>query len=104
MPEYSPVEIVRHASTLSILCGVLLIVFGILRSVRHFSPPRVQVVLPGATAISFWDTADTPLQQVPREMVMNADEMVDAALAGFDQGGFITIPSLTDQPTGRHRR
>jgi hypothetical protein len=36
-------------------------------------------------------------------MVMNADEMVDAALAGFDQGGFITIPSLTDQPTGRHR-
>jgi uncharacterized protein len=29
-------------------------------------------------------------------MVMNADEMVDAALAGFDQGEFITIPSLPD--------
>jgi hypothetical protein len=27
---------------------------------------------------------------------MNADEMVDAALAGFDQGEFITIPSLPD--------
>jgi uncharacterized membrane protein HdeD (DUF308 family) len=30
MPEHTPVEIVRHASTLSILWGVLLIVFGIL--------------------------------------------------------------------------
>jgi len=57
---------------------------------------RVQVVLPGATATDFWDTAGTPLQQVPREMVMKADEMVDAALAGFDQGEFITIPSLPD--------
>jgi len=57
---------------------------------------RVQVVLPGATATAFWDSAATPLQQVPREMVMNAEEMVDAALAGFDQGEFITIPSLPD--------
>jgi len=57
---------------------------------------RVQVVLPGATATTFWDSAGTPLQQVPREMVMNAEEMVDAALAGFDQGEFITIPSLPD--------
>jgi uncharacterized protein len=57
---------------------------------------RIQVVLPGATATGFWDTADTPLQQVPREMIMNADEMVDAALAGFDQGELITIPSLPD--------
>jgi hypothetical protein len=57
---------------------------------------RVQVVLPGATATDFWEIADTPLQQVPPEMVMNADEMVDAALAGFDQGEFITIPSLRD--------
>jgi hypothetical protein len=27
---------------------------------------------------------------------MKADEMVDAALAGFDQGEFVTIPSLPD--------
>jgi len=27
-------------------------------------------------------------------MVMKADEMVDAALAGFDRGEFVTIPSL----------
>ena len=57
---------------------------------------RVQVVLPGATATGFWDTADTPLQQVPREMVMKADEMMDATFAGFDQGELITIPSLPD--------
>ncbi|MNL38613.1 hypothetical protein D3C87_1608410 [compost metagenome] len=30
-------------------------------------------------------------------MVMEADDMVDAALAGFDQGELITIPSLADR-------
>jgi short-subunit dehydrogenase len=29
-------------------------------------------------------------------MVMKADEMVDAALTGFDRGEFVTIPSLPD--------
>jgi hypothetical protein len=57
---------------------------------------RVQVVLPGVTATGFWDRAATPLQQRPPEKAMNPDEMVDAALAGFDQGEFITIPSLPD--------
>ena len=57
---------------------------------------RVQVVLPGVTATGFWDNAGSQLQQLPSEMVMKADEMVDAALAGFDQGEFITIPSLPD--------
>lgn len=33
---------------------------------------RVQVVLPGATATAFWEIAGTPLEEVPREMVMNA--------------------------------
>jgi len=57
---------------------------------------RIHVILPGATATDFWDTAGTPLEQVPREMVMRADAMVDAALAGFDQGELITIPSLLE--------
>ena len=57
---------------------------------------RIHVILPGATATDFWDIAGTPLEQVAREMVMMADEMVDAALAGFDQGELITIPSLPD--------
>jgi short-subunit dehydrogenase len=29
-------------------------------------------------------------------MVMDVDDMVDAALAGFDQGELVTIPSLPD--------
>jgi short-subunit dehydrogenase len=29
-------------------------------------------------------------------MVMEADEMVDASLAGFDQGELVTIPALAD--------
>jgi uncharacterized protein len=57
---------------------------------------RIHVILPGATATDFWDTAGTPLERVPRDMVMRADEMVDAALAGFDQGELITIPSLPE--------
>jgi short-subunit dehydrogenase len=57
---------------------------------------RVQAVLPGATATDFWDVAGTPLDQVPNEMVMKADAMVEAALAGFDQGELFTVPSLPD--------
>jgi uncharacterized protein len=57
---------------------------------------RVQAVLPGATATDFWDVAGTQLDKVPDDMVMDADAMVDAALAGFDQGEVFTIPSLPD--------
>jgi short-subunit dehydrogenase len=55
---------------------------------------RVQVVLPGVTATDFWETAGTPLEQMPSEIVMPATAMVDAALAGLDQGEFATLPSL----------
>lgn len=47
---------------------------------------RVQVVFPGVTATSFWDNTEAPLQKIPRELVTSAKEMVDAALAGFDDG------------------
>ena len=57
---------------------------------------RVQVVLPGATATDFWGNAGVPLEHLPAEVVMPAGEMVDAALAGFDQGEFVTLPSLPD--------
>lgn len=56
----------------------------------------VQVVLPGATATNFWQAAGTSLSALPQEMVMAADEMVDAALAGYDLGETVTIPSLPD--------
>ena len=57
---------------------------------------RIQVVLPGATATGFLGIAGIQPREVPSESVMNADEMVGAALAGFDHGEFITIPSLPD--------
>ncbi|MEZ0000359.1 SDR family NAD(P)-dependent oxidoreductase [Sinorhizobium fredii] len=57
---------------------------------------RIQAVLPGATATDFWGIAGTPLEHVPSEIVMPAEDMVDAALAGFDLGEPITIPSLPD--------
>jgi uncharacterized protein len=57
---------------------------------------RVQTVLPGATATEFWDVAGLPVSHLPSEIVMTADELVDAALLGFDRGETVTIPSLHD--------
>ena len=56
----------------------------------------VQAVLPGATSTSFWDKAGLPVQHLPNEIVMTAEDMVDASLAGLDQHELITIPSLPD--------
>jgi short-subunit dehydrogenase len=55
---------------------------------------RVQVVLPGATATEFWTKGGLPLEHLPKEIVMSAEAMVDAALVGFDRGELVTIPSL----------
>jgi short-subunit dehydrogenase len=57
---------------------------------------RIQAVLPGATATELWDRAGKPLHQLPAAIVMSADDMVDAALAGLDQGEVVTIPALRD--------
>ena len=57
---------------------------------------RVQAVVPGATATAFWGLAGTPVEHLPREIVMKAEDMVDAALAGLDQGEVFTVPSLPD--------
>ena len=57
---------------------------------------RIQAVLPGATATEFWGIAGMPVEHLPGEIVMPAEAMVDASLAGFDQGEFATIPALED--------
>ncbi|WP_368620381.1 SDR family NAD(P)-dependent oxidoreductase [Paraburkholderia sp. BR13444] len=57
---------------------------------------RVQAVCPGAIATEFWPIAGTPVENFPPEIVMSADDLVDAALAGLDQGELVTIPSLPD--------
>lgn len=57
---------------------------------------RIQTVVPGATATDFWDLSATPLDGLPAEVVMNAEDLVEAAIAGFELGEIITIPSLPD--------
>ncbi|MES0059531.1 SDR family oxidoreductase [Mesorhizobium sp. M0025] len=57
----------------------------------------VQAVLPGAVQTNFWDVAGGDLSNYPDERVMQAEDLVDAALAGFDQGELVTIPSLPDR-------
>ncbi|MFA5899041.1 MAG: SDR family oxidoreductase [Hyphomicrobium sp.] len=57
---------------------------------------KVQAVLPGATRTEIWQRSGHDVNALPAEMVMDADEMVDAALAGLDQGELVTIPSLPD--------
>ncbi|SOZ08470.1 SDR family NAD(P)-dependent oxidoreductase [Cupriavidus taiwanensis] len=57
---------------------------------------RVQAVLPGATRTEFWDTAGHSVDNLPQDIVMSGDDLVDAALAGLDQGEVITVPSLPD--------
>ncbi|MDU0958284.1 MAG: SDR family oxidoreductase [Bradyrhizobium sp.] len=57
---------------------------------------HVQVVLPGATGTEFWDIAGLPASNLPKEWVMSAADLVDAALSGLDRGEFATVPSLAD--------
>jgi hypothetical protein len=54
----------------------------------------VQVVLPGATATPLWEKSGVPVHSLPPEWVMTTEDMVDASLAGLDQGEFVTIPAL----------
>jgi short-subunit dehydrogenase len=56
----------------------------------------IQAVLPGAIATEFWDIAGTPIKHLPTEIVMSTEDLVDAALAGLDQGELVTLPSLQD--------
>ncbi len=57
---------------------------------------RIQAVLPGATATDLWETAGLHYSKLPPGIVMSTEDMVDAALAGLDQGEQVTIPPLQD--------
>jgi len=74
-------------------------VLALSRSLHHELSARglrVQAVLPGVTATEFWEVSGARLSDLPPAMVMTAEAMVDAALAGLDQGELVTIPSLPD--------
>lgn len=57
---------------------------------------QVQAVLPGITRTEIWERSGMDESALPPSMIMEVGEMVDAALAGFDQGEPVTIPSLPD--------
>ncbi|WP_455872738.1 SDR family NAD(P)-dependent oxidoreductase [Rhizobium yanglingense] len=57
---------------------------------------KVQAVLPGLTRTEIFDRVGSSFDRFPPTMIMDVTDMVDAALAGFDQGELITIPSLPD--------
>lgn len=70
------------------------------RSLHHELAARgvqVQAVLPGATATDFWAKGGRPVEHLPASIVMRAEDLVDAALLGFDRGELITVPSLHDE-------
>lgn len=54
----------------------------------------VQAVVPGATRTEVWERSGWDLNALPP--LMEVDELVDAALVGFDRRETITIPSLPD--------
>jgi hypothetical protein len=58
---------------------------------------RVQAVLPGFTRTEIFERAGLDTTVIPSGMMMDAGDMVDAALAGFDAGELVTIPSLRNE-------
>ncbi|MEZ5454885.1 MAG: SDR family oxidoreductase [Lysobacteraceae bacterium] len=52
----------------------------------------VQAVLPAATRTEIWERAGVDVNTLPE--VMEVDELVDAALVGFDRRELVTIPPL----------
>lgn len=57
----------------------------------------VQAVLPGATRTEIWARSGKDVDTFPAEMVMDAADLVDAALLGLDRGEEVTIPPLADE-------
>ena len=60
---------------------------------------KVQVVLPASTATEIWSegVSGVPLSALRPETVMSAENMVDAALVGLDNGEAVTWPSVADE-------
>lgn len=55
-----------------------------------------QAVLPGATRTEIWAKGGKDVDAFPPDFVMEVDDLVDAALVGFDRRETVTIPPLPD--------
>lgn len=56
-----------------------------------------QAVLPGATRTEIWERSGKDVDALPDDFVMEAGDLVDAALTGFDRREAVTIPPLADE-------
>jgi len=57
----------------------------------------VQAVLPAATATEIWERSGRSISDLAPGTVMPVDDLVDAALLGFDRRELVTLPSLPDE-------
>jgi short-subunit dehydrogenase len=57
---------------------------------------KVHLVNPATTATEIWEVGGVPLSTLNQDTVMTTENMVDAALAGFDMGEKVTWPSVAD--------
>jgi uncharacterized protein len=74
-------------------------VLGFSQSLKHELSSKgiqVQAVMPGATRTPLWALSGVDIDAALKGNVMSAEDMVDAALVGFDHGEFATIPALPD--------
>jgi hypothetical protein len=76
---------------------VLAMTQGLAHELGPDSSVRVQAVLPGATRTEIWERSGKDIDSYPAEWVMDVDDLVDAALLGFDRGETVTIPPLADE-------
>jgi short-subunit dehydrogenase len=74
---------------------VMLFTLGLQQEVAG-TDVRVQLVMPASTATEIWDVAGIGLHALNPATVMTAEDCVDAALAGLDQGEAVTLPSVED--------
>jgi uncharacterized protein len=58
---------------------------------------RFQAVLPGPTDTEMWARGQVPESMIPRSMIMSPENLVEAALLGFDQGEILTLPTVADE-------
>ena len=82
-----------------VYCGSKAFVLGFSQSLQQElagKGVRVQAVLPGATATEFWARGGLGVELLPAQIVMRAEDMVDAALQGFERGESVTLPALHD--------
>jgi short-subunit dehydrogenase len=58
---------------------------------------KVQAVLPGATRTEIWERSGKDVDAILPGKVMDAGDLVDAALLGLDRHEIVTIPPLADE-------